>query len=314
MLTFILILLSATVFLGLATLLVCFFLTFYSPKRKLPGKDEYDIPKGEAYAAIRDDMVSWTDGIRNMPHKCFSIKSRDGLTLRAKYYEYDPAAPIELLCHGYRGYAERDLCGGVFRCFGLKRNALLIDHRASGESDGHVITFGIREHLDLLDWIDFAIGEFGAEKELYLGGISMGAATVLMASGCELPSSVKGIVADCGYTSPKKIIKKVIKEDLHLPDKIFYPLVRLSGIIFGGFDVEESSPLECVGRARVPIIFFHGTSDGFVPDWMCDELFAACTSKKAMVKIDGADHGLAYPKDKEKYISSIRDFQILNDF
>ena len=75
--------------------------------------------------------------------------------------------------------------------------------------------------------------------------------------------------------------------------------------IFGGFDVEESSPLECVGRARVPIIFFHGTNDGFVPEWMCDELFAVCASKKAMVKIDGADHGLAYPKDKDGYLQAL---------
>ena len=122
----------------LLTSFICFLKVFYSPKRKPLGPDEYDIPKGEIYEAYRKDIVNWTKQIRSLPHEKLEIKSFDGLTLRAKYYECNPGAPIELLFHGYQGNAERDLCGGVERCFRLDRNVMIINQRASGDSEGHV--------------------------------------------------------------------------------------------------------------------------------------------------------------------------------
>ena len=151
---------------------------------------------------------------REMRHEDFEIKSFDGLTLRGKYYECDPDAPVELLFHGYRGNAERDMSGGIARCFALGRNALIIDHRASGFSQGHVITFGIKEYRDCLSWVDFAVNHFGADKKLSLTGISMGASTVMIAAGTPLPPSVVCVLADCGYTSAKEIIEKIISDNI----------------------------------------------------------------------------------------------------
>ena len=76
------------------------------------------------------------------------IRSRDGLTLRGKYYEYEKGAPLEIMFHGYRGNAARNLSGGVERCFTLKRNTLIVSQRAHGNSEGHVITFGYKEKYD----------------------------------------------------------------------------------------------------------------------------------------------------------------------
>ena len=159
-------------------------LVFYSPKRRVLGEDEYEIPKGDIYEVFRDDIIRWTKDIRKMPRRSYEIKSFDGLTLRAKYYEYEAGAPIELLFHGYRGNAERDLCGAVQRCFHLKRNAFIVDHRASGESDGHVITFGIKERLDALSWIDLIIKEFGDDVKIMITGISMGALLIAYSFIC----------------------------------------------------------------------------------------------------------------------------------
>ena len=158
----------------LVTSIVCYFRMFYSPKRKALGPDEYAIPDGDIYEVFREDMIKWTKMIRAYPYKEYAIQSFDGLTLRAKYFECKPGAPIELMFHGYKGNAERDLNGGVERCFKLGHSALLIDHRAAGFSDGHVITFGILEKRDCLRWIEFAIKEFGEDIRLILTGISMG--------------------------------------------------------------------------------------------------------------------------------------------
>lgn len=300
--------LAGITFLILMASLVCFFMVFYSKKRKVLGPDEYDVPPGRIYEAFREDIIGWTRQIRSMPHEKVEIKSYDGLTLRGSYYEYAPDATVELLFHGYRGSAERDLCGGIERCFALGRSVIIIDQRGGGKSDGHVITFGIREHRDCLAWIDYATKRFGKDRKLVIGGVSMGAATVMMAAGTNLPDNVVCVMADCGYSSAKEIIIKVIKQ-IKLPVFPFYPLIRLGGMLWGGFDIEKDSPMEAVKRTRVPVVFIHGDTDNFVPYDMSVRLHEACVSKKKMVTIGGAGHGLAFPVDRQGYVEALREFE-----
>jgi pimeloyl-ACP methyl ester carboxylesterase len=300
-----LIVLSALLFAILAASFVCFMMVFYSPKRKPLGPDEYEIPKGEIYEVFREDMIAWTKQIRSMPHEDIEIRSTDGLTLRAKYFEYAKDAPIELLFHGYKGNAERDLCGGVERCFRLGRNAMIIDQRASGRSDGHVITFGIKESADCYEWVKYTVARFGEEKKIIIGGISMGAATVMMATRFDLPKNVVCVLADCGYTSPKEIIKKVVKE-MKLPADLIYPFIRLGALIYGRFNLEETSAMETMKKCTVPVVFVHGDDDAFVPYDMSVRLHDACTSeKKILITIHGAGHGLAFPVDQDGYVNQL---------
>ena len=126
---------------------------------------------------------------------------------------------------------------------------LLPDHAAHGRSEGKYLSFGIKESRDCLAWIDFLIDHFGADVKIILTGISMGAATVVMAGGEELPPNVIGILADCGYSTPKEIMEKVIRE-MGLPPKLSYPFVKLAARIFGHFDLEETSPMEALKRVR----------------------------------------------------------------
>lgn len=283
---------------------ICFRLAFYDSRKT--KKEEYDIPPGKIYEPYREQMIGWMKETRNLPHKDISIKSFDGLKLCGKYYEYKPGAPIELMFHGYRGTSERDLCGGVIRCFELERNVLIVDQRASGRSEGHVISFGINERRDCLSWIDYIISEFGPDVKIILTGISMGAATVTMAAGMELPDNVIGILADCGYTSPKEIIKKVIRQ-IHLPANIMYPFVKLGGRIFGKIDIEEASSIEAMKVCKVPVIFVHGENDDFVPCYMSRENYEACVAPKKIITMPDAGHGLCYMVDKEKYLKEVRE-------
>jgi fermentation-respiration switch protein FrsA (DUF1100 family) len=253
-------------------------------------------------------MESWVRETRAMPREEMSITSFDGLTLRGRYYEYAPGAPLEILFHGYRGHAERDLSGGVERCFALGRNALVVNHRASADSDGHVISFGINERRDCLRWVDAAIARFGPDVKIILTGISMGGATVLMAAGEPLPPNVVCVLADCPYSDPGDIIRKVIRE-MKLPARLLYPFVKLGARLYGRFDLEETSPLRAMKTCRVPVIFIHGDTDAFVPCEMSTQVYEVCPTKKKLVMIPGAGHGLAYPADKELYLRSLREFQ-----
>lgn len=295
--------------LAAAFLLACcivFRMGFYAPRKK-NSSEEVPLPEGEIYEVFWDSMRKWILETRATPHTDLEITSFDGLTLRGKYYEYAPDAPIEIMFHGYRGGAERDLCGGMQRCFKLGHSALIVDQRCSGGSGGRVITFGIREHKDCLAWVNFAINHFGPDVRLILTGMSMGASTVLMAGGEALPDNVVGILADCGYSSPKAIICDVIRK-MGLPPRLVYPIARLSARVLGGFDVEENSPVEAMKRCKVPVIFFHGLTDDFVPCSMSRENYEACVSRKQLVLVPDAGHGLSYPVAPEEYVDQVRRF------
>jgi len=265
------------------------------------------MPPGKMYEPYHGEMAQWMRELRSMAHVDVSIRAYDGLILRGKFYEYAPGAPVELMFHGYRGNAERDLCGGVQRCFRLGHSALLVDQRASGDSQGHVITFGIREHRDCLAWVQFAAGFFGPDTPLILTGISMGAATVCMAAGCDLPPQVVGVLADCGYSSPEAIIRKCVRQ-LRLPDGVLYPLIRLGAMLYGGFDPNACSPVECLKNSRVPVLFFHGEADDFVPCSMSRENFEACSGPKKLVTMAEAGHGMCWLVDRESYLRAMEDF------
>ena len=285
---------------------ICYRMAFYAPPRK-PRKEEFDLPPGPVYEPYHGQMKAWVREIRSLPRERFEITSFDGLKLSATYYEFAPGAPMEIMFHGYRGNAERDLPGGVQRCFACRRSALVVDQRCAGNSEGNTISFGINERRDCLAWVDFAVKHFGPDVKIILTGISMGAATVLMAAGEDLPGNVMGILADCGYSTPKAIICKVIGQ-MGLPPKLCYPFVKWAAKIYGKFDLEETSPLEAMKKCQLPVILFHGEADDFVPCYMSREVYDACPTRKHILTVPGADHGLSYPADPEGYLSALRDF------
>lgn len=288
---------------------ICFRLAFYSRRdeREIQG-DEVVLPDGEIYEVFREDITRWTLDMRALPQRDVEITSFDGLKLRAKYFEREKGAPIEILMHGYRGNSERDLSGGVFRCFSLGRNVLLVDHRASGRSEGKVISFGINESRDCADWVRFVLENIDPDAKIFIGGVSMGASTALMVTARGLPDNVVGILADCGYSSAKRIIKKVIRE-MRLPPDICYPFVKLGARIYGHFDLEEISPEGAMRTCHLPVFFVHGDADAFVPFEMSVENYNACASEhKRLVSIEGAGHGLAFPAAQERYIKEVGDF------
>lgn len=286
---------------------ICFRMAFYADRSIPIDENEFPIPEGEVYEPFREAMVAWMKEVRAMPHEDISIRSFDGLTLWGRYYEYAPGAPMELMFHGYRGRADRDLCGGVQRCFALGRNALIVDQRACGKSDGNVITFGVLEHRDCLAWLDYAVTRFGPDQKIILTGISMGASTVAMAAGQPLPENVIGVLADCGYSSAKAIIQKVTK-DLKLPPKLCFPFIKLGAKVFGHFDLESDPPTQSLLRCKVPVIFFHGEDDDFVPCQMSREMYAVCPTKKKLVTIPNAGHGLSYLVDPDGYLEALAEF------
>ena len=286
----------------LAFCYICYRLVFYvTPKQKtntdhLPSGEQYDA-QSSLFARLISDMAA-------VPCERVSIKSYDGATLCARYYHTADGAPLQIQFHGYRGGPLRDFCGGCKLALRLGHNVLLVDQRSHGSSDGNSISFGIRERKDCLAWANYAVSRFGENCRILLVGISMGGATVLMASDLALPKQVVGIMADCPYSAPEAIIRSVCRS-IKLPDAIFWPFIRLGGRLFGGFDLKEASALQSIGEARVPILLIHGEDDLFVPCSMSHELHAACKAPCTLETFPGAAHGISYLIDAPRYEAAV---------
>jgi len=169
------------------------------------------------------------------------------------------------MMHGYRGSAIRDFCGGAKLARALGHGVLLIDERAHGKSGGRTIGFGVTERWDCLSWTEEVRRRLGDVKVI-LSGVSMGAATVLMASELPLPETVVGVVADCPFSSPEEIIA-VVAGRMGLPVRIAMPVIRLSARLLGGFNLREADAVRAVRSLKVPVLLIHGEDDRFVP---CD--------------------------------------------
>lgn len=275
----------------------------------------YTDPQASPYEYTQDDQTSKCKALLDAaigefeaaPFEEVTITARDGLKLRGRYYHVADGAPLEIQCHGYKGNAIRDFCGSWKIAREAGHNVLLIDQRCHGKSEGHTITFGILERYDCLAWIDYAAARFG-NVPIFLLGVSMGAATVLMAAGQELPEQVKGVVADCPYDAPANIIKKVLGTDMGMPVGPLYPVIRLGGRLYGRFDLELDSPVEAVKRAKVPILLIHGDDDRFVPHEMSCRIHDAAPEKIEFHTIPGAGHALNYVTAPEEYHRLVHGF------
>ena len=136
----------------------------------------------------------------------------------------------------------------------------------------------------------------------------MGASTVLIAGGYDLPKNVIGILADCGFTSAEEIMLKIIRQ-LKLP-RFLLLLIKLGARIYGGFRLEDANAREAVKHCKIPVIFFHGESDDYVPCEMSVLNYEACMSKKRLCTVPGAGHGLSYPVKPEDYLQALREFAV----
>lgn len=213
--------------------------------------------------------------------------------------------------HGYRSYGKKEFCGVGQYYIERGYNLFIVDHVASGESEGEYCTFGYNETKDSLKWLDYMTEAFGKDIKIILHGVSMGAATVMKMSGSGLlPENVKMTVADCGFTSgPDFFSYRVNKINNKIPAKALVKIWNNVNKSRTGFDLYSVEPVKSVENATLPMLFIHGEEDGLVPCFMVYELYESCGSEnKDLLVIEGADHAQSYMVGKEKYTDKLGKF------
>ena len=170
------------------------------------------------------------------------------------------------------------------------------------------ICFGVKERFDCRDWARYVCDRFGPEHDIFLGGLSMGSTTVLMATGLELPKSVRGVIADCGFTSPYEEFKEVLRHKIHLPVHPFIEIADMFCHIFAGYGFRDYSTLDAMRVNKLPILFIHGEADNFVPTYFTRENFDACLAPKVLITVPNAGHGFSYLLETERCQHALRVF------
>ena len=196
-------LLTATAITGTVVSASAFTLFDYAICRR---KKQPDVRKKEKWKPYLDYVLKEQEWLKeHQEQELKEIKSKDGLTLRAAYIPREDAKGTIICMHGYHSTNNIEFVPEVRFLWNLGYNVLLPWQRSHGKSEGRYITYGVKERHDLKRWILYTNRHLGAKnKDIFLCGISMGCATTLMAAGLDLPDNVKGIIADCGFTSPDR--------------------------------------------------------------------------------------------------------------
>ena len=241
-------------------------------------------------------------------HKEITIFSEDGLKLHGTYFPLEGSKKTVICFHGYtsEGLNDYSTLALFYREHGF--NLMIVDERAHGKSEGTYIGFGCLDRKDALLWIQEMVRMGGEDCEILLHGDSMGGATVLMASGLNLPHQVKAIVSDCAFTSAWEVFASVLKARYHLPA---FPILHAANemvIKKAGYSLKECNAKTEVAKTKIPILFLHGEADSFVPCSMAHELYQACVSEKKLVLIEGAGHVESCYRDSQLFEGSVREF------
>lgn len=282
------------------------FVTACVRRKELPWLDEKAMKK-TSYGKYYENIVIGDKFLKENATQELQMESYDGLKLHAVWVPAENPKGTILLAHGYRSskIVDFSMAFGMYHAMGM--NILLPDQRAHGKSKGKYITFGVKESRDMADWVSYHNKTFG-EFPLILSGLSMGASTMLYLADKDLPDNVKGIIADCGFTSPREIIKSVFKRVIHLPAAPTLWVADLFARLFAGFGLSEKDTRKILPNSKLPVLLVHGVDDGFVPCEMTEQAYAVCKDPKKLLLVEGADHGVSFLVAKERYVQTVLGF------
>ena len=267
-------------------------------------KDQEALSPWAQYDDVIDEGIAWFQAqqVREV-----AITARDGLRLRGRYLPCGDSDHTVLLVHGYRSASpEHDFACALRLYHEMGFNLLLIDQRAQGKSQGEYMTFGVLEREDVAAWARYLDRSYHP-KAVILDGMSMGAATVLMALALPLPPCVKGVVADCGYTTPQAIIHYVMSAQYHMPARLLLPGLKLLFRLRTGHSLTEASAPRAIAASNLPILLIHGEEDQYVPCRMGVEN-AQASPRTTLVTVPGAGHGVSFLVGREKCMKALDNF------
>ena len=246
--------------------------------------------------------------IKDIPMRIVSITNRTGLKLYGHWYPAEKPTCTAILVHGWHGAWHYDFSTIAPLLHDAGCNLLIIEQRCHNHSEGKLISYGVLERFDVEEWVEFTTENL-SDLPLFFYGMSMGATTVLMASALPSCSVVRGIIADCGFTSPKEIISKTIKSRVGYDLPATVAAVGKYCKFQAKFSYSDYSAIDALKQnTNIPVMFIHGDADTFVPCEMTYRNYLACKAPKELLIVRGAEHGLSCVVEPELYRQKVLAF------
>ena len=277
--------------------------SFYTPAKN--QNDDFKLYDAQQYVGLEGQIYELIRGIKETPFEDIWTTSKDKLKLHGRLYRNSSSKQVAICSHGYRGTAYRDFSGGATELIKQGFNVILIDQRGHGQSKGHSITFGKKEQYDVLVWVNKAKEIFDEDYEIILIGISMGASTVLL-SADKIDDNIK-IIADSPYSTIEEIIGDGINK-FKLPLKLFFFLINLSSIVFSHANLRGVDVSKSIKNSNHKVLIFHGDNDTVVNYHFSERIYLENKEKVQYELFRGAQHGLSYLVDKNRYVKTLLEF------
>ena len=243
---------------------------------------------------------------RTYTHKKLFTFNKFGECLHSIYFENKGSHLYAISCHGFTGDPSQN---NIYarRFYEMGYSVLLPYLRGHGKSEHYYCTMGWLDRFDIIDWVNYIIDK-DPEAKIVLHGASMGAVTVMNATGEDLPKNVICCIEDCGFTSLWEQYMHQLKGILKISPmpllRVFNPIIKNKA----GFDIKENAPINQVKKSKTPTLFIHGDKDTTVPFWMNYPLYQNARCEKERLVVEGATHaaaGYVYP---EIYWEAITEF------
>lgn len=271
------------------------------PKMKLPGS-------GSGTAKLTGIAKEGQEWLHEHDTDVRYMVNSEGLKLKAHYFPAANAERTVIEFHGWHSAWDIDFSASAPYMHERGCNLLLVEERGQGGSEGKEMTFGVKESKDVMEWIDWYQKEIDDRIPVYLAGVSMGASAVLLTAANEFPPQVKGILADCGFSSAYQIMRIVGHKSFHTPEHPFMDTFSMFCKLRHGFDLRDGDVTYAMEHAKLPILFIHGKSDHFVPCWMTAESYEKCNGEKDILLVEGAGHGKSFLVDTKAYLDKVDHF------
>ena len=275
-------------------------------------KEETFRPK---LSADYPDVLPWFDGLRQFGLVSDEyLTNRVGLRIHAYFIPKENAQSTVVLIHGYSGCALQTLPHARMYRERMNCNVVMVDLVHHAQSEGRVTGMGWNDRLDVMQWIELANSRFvtGNDEPLpmALHGLSMGGACALMTAGeGNLPSNVKAIVDDSGYTSAFSEFSHEITTKLHLPVIPFAYVASFVAKCVLGWSYREASALKRMSQIEQPVMVIHGDADTRVVYSEGKQLYDAKTKGyREMWSVKNGAHIAAIRMYPEEYFQRVSSF------
>jgi fermentation-respiration switch protein FrsA (DUF1100 family) len=225
------------------------------------------------------------------PYENVDFLSTDGVRLHGWFVPAaKPSSRTVILCHGI-GANSAAFLGYLNTLQKLDANVFYFDFRGSGASEGHTVSLGDREKLDVLAAAALVRERWPERSSELMGlGVSMGASALVLAAA-ELEPPFDAIITDSGFASAADLTENVLGQ---FPSYV-RPVLGAIGLPFAsleaGCDLRTVCPEHCIDKARARVLIVHARGDFLIPVNHADRLYSKARDPKMLWILEANQHG-----------------------